>query len=114
MAQKTSLTRPLSLRLSQPEIEQLQARAHPLSTTPTAVARQLIRQGLADGDSLSLARRVMGLERRLVALDQLARDNHRLLQQIKGPTDDLLRMFDALLKTLSSDTLPHDPSGDPS
>ena len=100
-----SPTKPISIRLGHGEIEQLQARAHGLSSTVTAVARHMIRTCLEQGDNRTLARRVMQMERRMATLEQATLENNSLLLQIKEPTDNLLVMFDALLKTL---TIPHE------
>ena len=45
-----------------------------MSGTVTGVARDLILTGLACGDNKALAERLMHVERRLVALEGLARD----------------------------------------
>ncbi|WP_417624037.1 hypothetical protein [Paremcibacter congregatus] len=103
----TSPTKPISIRLAQGEIEQLQARALTLSSTVTAVARHMIRTGLEEGDRRTLARRVMQIERRMAALEQATRENNNLLLQLKDPTDNLLVMFEALLQTLTTS-----PEGD--
>ncbi|WP_339865104.1 hypothetical protein [Paremcibacter congregatus] len=98
----TSPTKPVSIRLAQGEIELLQARALTLSSTVTAVARHMIRTCLEEGDKRTLARRMMQIERRMAALEQVTQESNRLLLQIKEPTDNLLVMFDALLKTLTT------------
>tara|TARA_R110002073_G_scaffold9448_11_gene48130 strand:- start:720 stop:1043 length:324 start_codon:yes stop_codon:yes gene_type:complete len=97
-----SPTKPLSLRLTICEIEQLQARAHGLSSTVTAVVRHMIRTCLDEGDKLTLGRRMMQVERRMAALEQATQESNSLLLQIKEPTDNLLVMFDALLNTLTT------------
>ena len=43
--------RPVSVRLTLAEIEQLQARAYSLSASVTGIARDLIRTGLAGADN---------------------------------------------------------------
>jgi hypothetical protein len=45
----TDKTKPVSIRLTRSEIEQLQARAYTLSASVTGIARDLIRMGLARG-----------------------------------------------------------------
>lgn len=100
MAEKT---KPISLRLKQAEIEQLQARAYALSASPTGIARDLIRTGLAGGDNKALAERLMRIERRLAALEQLTVDTLAKAEAAAGATQDLLVMFDALLKALSGE-----------
>ena len=85
----SATTRPVSLRLSIRDIEQLQARALIVSGTATGIARELILTGLAGGDNKALAERLMLIERRLVALESTVRD--------------LCAKFDALLSALSSE-----------
>lgn len=94
-------TRPVSLRLRESDIEKLKARAHPLSATVTGVARDLILTGLAGGDNKALADRLMRVERRIAALEQLARDTNEKAESADRASRDLLAMFDALLKALS-------------
>jgi hypothetical protein len=105
MAAMTRLekTRPLSVRLSPAEVEQLQARAYDLSATVGGVARALIRSGLAGGDPKALADRLMQMERRLAALEQLAQDTNAKTGSAEAAARDLLTMFDALLQALSRD-----------
>ncbi len=100
MAEKT---KPVSIRLKQSEIEQLQARAYTLSASVTGIARDLIRTGLAGGDNKALADRLMQIERRLVALEHQGRDSNTKLQSTEQAARDLLAMFDALLKVLTGD-----------
>jgi hypothetical protein len=95
-------TQPISLRLARRDIEQLKARAHAVSGTLTGVARQLILTGLAGGDSKAVAERLMHLERRLAALERLARELSDSTQDIAAVTRDLRTKFDALLNALSS------------
>jgi hypothetical protein len=66
----TDPTRPLSIRLSENDIEKLSDRARRLSGTPTGVARELIRSGLTDGDPFEQASRLLVIERRLAAISQ--------------------------------------------
>jgi hypothetical protein len=66
-------TKPISVRLTKSEIDQLQARAYTLSASITGVARDLIRSGLAGGDNKGLADRLMQIERRIVVLDSKVR-----------------------------------------
>jgi hypothetical protein len=97
-------TRPVSIRLNGAEIEQLQARAYAVSATMTGMTRDLIRTGLAGGDNKSLADRLLRIERRIVALEQQARDTNERMQSADRMARDLLAMFDALLKTLTNDS----------
>ena len=97
-------TKPVSIRLTAIEIEQLQARAYGVSGTVTGMARELIRCGLAGGDNKSLADRLMTIERRIVALEQQGRDTHARTQSIDRAARDLLAMFDALLKALTGES----------
>ena len=85
----SATTRPVSLRLSLRDIEQLQARAFIVSGTATGIARELILTGLAGGDNKALADRLMLIERRLVSLEATVRD--------------LCAKFDALLSALSTE-----------
>jgi DNA repair ATPase RecN len=95
-------TQPISLRLARRDIEQLKARAHTVSGTLTGVARALILSGLAGGDSKALAGRLMAVERRLAALESLARELSDSARNITAVTSDLRAKFDALLSALSS------------
>jgi len=95
-------TQPISLRLARRDIDQLKARAHAVSGTLTSVARQLILMGLAGGDNKALAERLMAVERRLAALEGLARELSDSAQSITTVTSDLRAKFDALLSALSS------------
>jgi hypothetical protein len=97
-------TKPVSIRLTSAETEQLQARAYAVSGTMTGIARDLIRCGLAVGDNKSLADRLMLIERRIVALEQQGRDTNARTQAIDRAAHDLLAMFDALLKALTGDS----------
>jgi hypothetical protein len=96
-------TKPVSLRLTLAEFEQLQARAYLLSASPTGIARDLIRTGLAGGDNRALADRLMMIERRIVAIEQQNRDTSARTQVIDESTRSLLAMFDALLKALTGE-----------
>jgi hypothetical protein len=95
-------TRPISLRLAPRHIEQLKARAFTVSGTLTGVARQLILTGLAGGDNKALAERLMHIERRLTALECLAREVNEAARRIDCVSCDLRSKFDALLQALSS------------
>jgi hypothetical protein len=94
-------TKPVSIRLTKAEIDQLRARAYALSASVTGVARDLIRTGLASGDNKALADRLMLIERRIVALEQQGQETHVRVQSIDVATRDLLAMFEALLKALT-------------
>jgi len=95
-------TRPISLRLAPCHIEQLKARAVAVSGSLTGVARELILTGLAGGDNRALADRLMHIERRLTALEGLAREVNQAAQHIGSVSCDLRSKFDALLQALSS------------
>ena len=97
-------TKTVAVELTSAEIEQLEARAYTLSATIPGIARDLIRTGLAGGDNKTLADRVMLIERRIVALEQLARDTHSKAQSVNQAASDLLAMFDGLLKALTVDS----------
>jgi hypothetical protein len=96
------VARPISLRLAPRHIEALKARAHTVSGTLTGVARELILTGLAGGDNGALAERLMQIERRLVALEGLAREASDTARHIESVTVELRTKFDALLNALSS------------
>jgi hypothetical protein len=100
----TDKTKPVSIRLAESEIDQLQARAYSLSASVTGVARELIRTGLTGGDNRALADRLMLIERRIVALEQQSQETHTLIQSIDQAARDLLAMFEALLKALTGDS----------
>ena len=97
-------TKPVSIRLTKSEIDQLQARAYTLSASVTGVARDLIRTGLAGGDNKALADRLMLIERRIIALEQLSQETHALIQSVDQAARDLLAMFEALLKALTGES----------
>jgi hypothetical protein len=99
----TDKTKPVSIRLTRSEIDQLQARAYTLSASITGVARHLIRTGLAGGDNKALADRLMLIERRLVALEQQGQEIHAVVQSTDRTARDLLAMFEALLKALTGE-----------
>jgi hypothetical protein len=94
-------TKAVSVELTSADLEQLQARAFTLSASVTGIARDLIRTGLAGGDNKTLADRLMLIERRIVALEQLGCETHSQAQSINQAARDLLAMFDALLKALT-------------
>jgi len=96
------VARPISLRLAPRHIEALRARAHTVSGTLTGVARELILTGLAGGDNRALAERLMQIERRLAALEGVARDVSETARHIDSGTGELRAKFDALLNALSS------------
>lgn len=98
-------SKPVSLRLSIAEYEQLQARAYQLAARPTGVARDLIRAGLIGGDNKALGGRLMQVERRLAALEQASRDAGAKAQGAERAARDLLAKFDALLAALSGETI---------
>lgn len=100
----TDKTKPVSMRLAKGEIEQLHARAHTLSATISGVTRDLIRTGLAGGDSKAMADRLMRIERRLVALEQQGQETNARVESVDKATRDLLAMFEALLKALSGES----------
>ena len=99
----TERTKPVSIRLTKSETDQLQARAYTLSASVTGVARDLIRTGLAGGDNKALADRLMLIERRIVALEEQGQQTHARVQSIDRAARDLLAMFEALLKALTDE-----------
>ena len=101
----TGKSKPVSLRLTHVEYEQLQARAYALVASPTGVARDLIRTGLAGGDNKVLGERLMQVERRLAVLEQQGRDTNAKAQGAERTARDLLAKFDALLAALSGESI---------
>lgn len=99
----TDRTKPVSIRLTHAEIEQLQARAHTLSASVTGIARDLVRTGIAGGDNKALAERLMRIERQIAVLEQQSRDTQAAAQATDQAARDLLAMFDALLKALTGE-----------
>ena len=95
-------TRPFTLRLAPRDIEQLQARAHIVSGTVTAVARELIVTALSGADNRALAERLMQIERRLAALEGTAREIAVGADRIEAAVTELRVKFDALLTALSA------------
>ena len=95
-------TRPFSLRLDPRDIELLQARAHIVSGTVTAIARELIVTALAGGDNRAIAERLMQIERRLAALECAAREIAVTANRIDAAVTELRVKFDALLNALSA------------
>jgi hypothetical protein len=100
----TDKTKPISIRLTKSEIDQVQARAYTLSASVTGVTRDLIRTGLAGGDNKAIADRLMLIERRIVSLEQQGQETHARLQSIDQAVRDLLAMFEALLKALTGES----------
>lgn len=98
-------SKPVSLRLSLAEYDQLQARAYELRASPTGVAREMIRTGLIGGDNKALAERLMLVERRLSVLEQQSRDTNAKAQGAERAARDLLAKFDALLAALSGESI---------
>lgn len=98
-------SKPVSLRLSPSDYEQLQSRAYELRATPSGVARDLIRTGLIGGDNKALAERLMQMERRLAAVEQQGRDTNAKAQGAERAARDLVAKFDALLAALSGDSI---------
>ena len=96
------VARPISLRLAPRHVAALKARAHTVSGTLTGVARELILTGLAGGDNKSLGERLMQIERRLAALEGLAREVSETARHIESVTGELSDKFNALLNALSS------------
>ena len=96
-----SETKSVSIRLAPGEIEQLQARAYSLSANVAAVARDLIRAGLAGGDNKALAEQLMLIERKLVGLEQQSRDTNAKTEAIEASARKLVAMFEALLQALT-------------
>lgn len=97
----TSPTRPLSIRLAPADIDQLKERARRLSATPTAVARDLIRSGLSDGDPFEQANRLLKIERKLAAMSQDVQAAQSTSSEIQSALSRIEQMFEQLLLALS-------------
>jgi len=95
-------TRPFSLRLTPRDLEQLQARSCAVSGTATGIARHLIVTGLAGGDGLAVAQRLMEIERRLVGIGAVTREVSATAERMEAAVAKLRLKFDALLSALSS------------
>ncbi len=99
MAEKT---KPLSIRLSERDIEQLHERAKRVCGTPTGVARDFIRTGLVEGDSRGQAEQLLKIERKAVAIDQQLQRLMQSNEQEIASLENLLTMFEALLSALTA------------
>jgi hypothetical protein len=77
-------------------------RAFAVSGTVTGTARNLIVPGLAGGDNLALAERLVQIERRPLALEAATRKRATAASRLEMTTGDLRAKFDALLQALSS------------
>jgi len=96
-------TRPLSIRLKASELGALKLRARDLAGAPSAVARDLIRAGLAGGDAQTQATRLLMIERRLAAIDQQTQAIRADAEYHATALDRLASMFEALLAALAGD-----------
>lgn len=94
-------TRVVSLRLPVGEIEALRERAARVRGTHTALARELIRAGLAAGDGLALSERLMRLERKTAAVDQNTQAILERADAQGAAISRLAAMIDALIAALS-------------
>ena len=94
-------TRPLSLRLTEVEIDQLTERAARTSGTPTGVARDFIRSGLAQADVEGQANRLLKLDRRLATTSQDIETVTKTCTATAASIKRLEAMFDQLLLALS-------------
>lgn len=96
-------TRPLSIRLKASELDALKLRARDFAGAPSAVARDLIRAGLAGGDAQTQAARLLMIERRLAAIDQQTQAIRADAERQAAALDRLSSMFEALLAALAGD-----------
>ena len=110
-------TRVVSLRLPASEIEALRERAARVRGTHTALAREMIRAGLATGDGPAVAERLMRLDRKLAAVDQ---NTQAIFARIEAQAETLAHlaaMLDALIAALSGgdgsadQSSAHEPDG---
>ena len=74
-----------------------------MSGTLTGVARELILTGLAGGDNKALGERLMQIERRLAALEGLARDVNETACHIGSVTGVLLQLANSGIGVLRFD-----------
>ena len=75
-----------------------------MSGSVAGVTRELVRAGLAGGDAKAMAERLLQIERRVAALEQQVRDTNTGIQGVDHSAQNLLAMFDRLLKTLSGES----------
>lgn len=97
-------TRPLTIRLPERDIEQLRVRAERVNGAPTAIARELILTGLMDGDSQTIAKRLMQIERRLAAIDQQLQSIETVTDSNRTSLERIHAMFSRLLSELTKST----------
>jgi hypothetical protein len=97
----TEATRPLSIRLCETDIGKLEDRARRMSGTPTGVARELIRSGLAEGDPFAQGERLLLIERRLAAIAQDVQHALGITGQSAEAIAQLETHFEDLLMALS-------------
>jgi hypothetical protein len=95
--------RPLSLRLDTAEVEALQERAQQVAGAPSAVARDLIRSGLAGGDPEAQGNRLLMIERRLVAIDRHLEAIRSDAERQEAAIGRIAAMFEALLGALAGE-----------
>lgn len=98
-------TRPISIRLPEADHARLSDQAKRLSGTPSALARELIRSGLAGNDPAAQAERLLKIERRLAAISQdvtvVIQSTDRQAQSV----GHIETMFHQLLRALAGDTV---------
>lgn len=98
-------TRPISIRLPEADHVRLAEHATRLSGTPSALARELIRSGLAGNDPGALAERLLKIERRIAAISQdvavVIQSTDRQLQSV----GHIETMFHQLLWALAGETV---------
>lgn len=98
-------TRPISVRLPAADHAALSDQAARLSGTPSALARELIRSGLAGNDPAAQADRLLKIERRLAAISQdIGKVNQSTEQQARS-LDHVDVMFRQLLRALAGESL---------
>lgn len=99
----TESTRPISVRLPEADHARLSDQAARLSGTPSALARELIRSGLAGNDPAAQAERLLKIERRLAAISQ---DVGRVIQSTDRNAQGISHvesMFQQLLHALAGE-----------
>ena len=98
-------TRPLSIRLPEADHAALSNLAARLSGTPSALARELIRSGLAGNDPAAQAERLLKIERRLAAISQDVGKVIQSTEQQVQRLDHVDGMFRQLLHALAGEPL---------
>lgn len=98
-------TRPISIRLPEADHARLADLATRLSGTQSALAREMIRSGLAGNDPSAQAERLLKIERRLAAITQDVGKVIQSAEQQGRSLDHIDGMFRQLLHALAGEPL---------